>query len=383
MRRRMGFFVMVDALGYNFLRTHEFLPELEYRVGLRTVLGYSCANQPTLFSGKLPHEHGHGAMFQLRDGPSVLDVAKPYAWLPSIVADNHRVRARIHGRVAAQVEGYFSLYDCPTRLLPRFDLVEKRSLFRPGGLRRARSIFDELESSSLSWRSYYWDRPEEENLTRAEEDIRGGEVDFVFLYLPRLDGLLHEQGSAGEGVHQRLGWYEERLRAILELLDEKVEMPEFFLFSDHGMSDVHGGVDLQAQVEAGFGRNGDRYLAFYDSTLGRFWVDDPALRSRLESLLTRVPGGRLLQPEEKAPLGVDFPDRSQGDLTWVADEGLIILPSYMGTRMLAGMHGYHPDAVDADACLLGPSAPSEDLAHIRDLHGLMLRVMERLEKDHD
>ena len=58
MAERVALFVFVDALGFNFLRDREFLPEFEYRAGLRTVLGYSCACHPTLFSGELPHTHG-------------------------------------------------------------------------------------------------------------------------------------------------------------------------------------------------------------------------------------------------------------------------------------------------------------------------------------
>ena len=97
-RRRMALMVMVDALGGRFLREHDFLPELEYRASLRTVLGFSCACQPTLLSGKMPAEHGHGAMYMRRDGHSVLDAAKPFDRLPSFLADNHRGRSRSHGR---------------------------------------------------------------------------------------------------------------------------------------------------------------------------------------------------------------------------------------------------------------------------------------------
>ena len=48
----------------------------------------------------------------------------------------------------------------------------------------------------------------------------------------------------------------------------------------------------------------------------------------------------------------------------------------MGRSMLKGMHGYHPDAVDADACVLGLGAPAREMTHIRDLHGLMRDVLE-------
>lgn len=380
-RRRVALMVMVDALGARFLRDHRFLPELEYRASLRTVLGFSCACQPTLLSGKMPAEHGHGSMYMLREGSSVLDAARPFHLLPSFLADNHRVRRRIQGRIAERVDGYFSLYDVPTRLLPRFDLVERRNIFRPGGLRSASSIFDTLQASRLAFSTYDWRTPEEENFRSAERDLQEGRVDFVFLYLPFLDGLLHRHGPGGDEVVEHLEWYERRVYRLIEMGSDSAEIFEFYLFSDHGMSPVHGGVDLKSVVEHDLGRNGRRYLAFYDSTMARFWYDDPHIGEELVSLLKGIRGGRLIPEDEREELGIRFADRSQGDLLFVMDEGLLILPSYMGGHLLAGMHGYHPSARHADACLLGLVSPDVGMQHIRDLHHLMSTVVDALEKD--
>lgn len=381
-RRRMALMVMVDALGGRFLRENSFLPELEYRASLRTVLGFSCSCQPTLLSGRMPAEHGHGAMYMLRDGHSVLDAARPFDRLPAFLADHHRIRQRIQGRISQRVSGYFSLYDVPTRLLPYFDLVEHRSIFEPKGLRWASSIFDRLEDLGIEYRSYDWRTPEEQNIEFAEEVLRAGAAEFVFLYLPSLDGLLHAHGPGGSEVLERLAWYESRIRHLLTVGSEASEVFEFFLFSDHGMSAVHGGIDLKSEVEREIGRNGKRYLAFYDSTMARFWFEDPVVGEEIASVLQGFAGGRLMPEDERSDLGVRFDDRSQGDLLWMADEGLLILPSYMGSRMLAGMHGYHPDARDADACLLGAYAPDRNMSHIRDLYGLMEMIAKQIHREH-
>jgi hypothetical protein len=320
-------------------------------------------------------------MYMLRDGASPLDAARPYAWLPSWLSERVHVRRRIEAAVGRQVGGYFSLYEVPTRLLPRFDLVERRSIFAPGGLRRGRSIFDRLVELQLRTTTYTWRTPEEQNLQDAEADLVSGGVDFVFLYLPALDSLLHAQGSGGEAVAQHLRWYEQRLRRLLERAHDTAEHVEFALFSDHGMSNVHGSVDLIPDVEGAVGRNGDRYLAFYDSTMARFWVKDAPTRDRLVELLARRSGGRVLPDDELGQLGVRFDDRSQGDLVFALKEGLILLPSYMGRTMLAGMHGYHPDSRGADACVLGLHAPDTTLTHMRDLYGLMDAAARRLAEE--
>lgn len=364
----LALFLMVDALGARFLREHEFLPELEFRSSLRTVLGYSCSCEPTILTGRLPREHGHGAMYQLRQGPSVLDVAKSYQWLPAIVRENHRIRARISAQVAKQVSGYFSLYECPVRLLPRFDLVEKRSIFEPGGIRQGKGIFDVLREWRVPWRAYDWRHSEEENLNRVERDIETASVPWIFLYLPHLDGLQHEHGLGSPRVLEHLAWYQKRIRRLLELGDQHAENLECYIFSDHGMADIHGEVDILGPIERAFGQNGKRYLAFYDSTMARFWCDDVRLRQEIADHLRGLRVGRVLEQRELTELGSDFSDRSQGDLTFLIEEGLLILPSYMGHVPLAGMHGYHPDASYSAASFLSLTTPASEVNHLKDVY---------------
>jgi predicted AlkP superfamily pyrophosphatase or phosphodiesterase len=216
-----------------------------------------------------------------------------------------------------------------------------------------------------------WRTPEIEALQEFETVLGAGSIDWGLVYLPGLDGLLHSEGSNGASVARHLNWYEGWVRRLKEAAARGAAEVHLYLFSDHGMSDVHRGVDAIAPLELSFGRNGDRYLAFYDSTMVRVWADDTELRGRMENVLRELSGGRLVENAEKNELGVAFKDRSQGDMCWVADEGIIVLPSYMGRAMLSGMHGYHPDAIDADACVLGSEAPRREMKHIRDLHGLM------------
>ncbi len=377
-QRRLGVYVMIDALGFGFLRENRFLPELEFRVGLRTVLGDGYACRPTLLSGRLPHEHGHAAMFRRANGSTPLAAARRYAWLPPVVRDNHRIRARIHDEVAERIDGQVSLAECPTHLLAEFDLGEHRSLFQPGGVRRGPNIFDRFEELALRHRRYDEKTSEEENLLRAEDDLRTGDLELLFLYLPVLGGLLHEHGSVGDPVLAHLSWYEERIRRLREIAEDTAEEVELFVCSAHGTSDVHGAVDLITEIERDFGRNGGSYLAFYDPTMVRFWSEDDGLLDELRSALSVRHDGRCIHDEEKAELGIAFADRSQGDLHFVVNEGLLILPSYRGHTMLAGMHGYHPDAVGADGCLLGNFSPSLDPTHIRHVHDLMDATAGRL-----
>ena len=380
-RARVGLFVMIDAVGGRYAQEREFLAHFEQKSSLRTVLGYSCSCQPTLLSGKLPREHGHGPMYRPRDGASALDSAKTYAWLPRRVADSWRVRNRIYAKVSQQVDGYFSLYECPTRLLPRFDLVEHRDIFQPKGLRQAESIFDRFVELKLEYSTFSWRTPEEENIASVQELLREKRNDVIFLYLPEVDGLLHAGGKSSAAVHERLGWYEDQILGLLELAEQNYSEVDLLVFSDHGMSDVHGSFDLKYEIESRFGQNGGQYLAFYDSTMARFWSEDEALRSQIADHLATRAGGRLIEAAESRDLGVDLANGDMGQILFVVDEGVLILPSYMGSALLAGMHGYHPDALDADACFFSPRRLEGPAEHIVDIFYHMDAIATRIAQE--
>ena len=60
---------------------------------------------------------------------------------------------------------------------------------------------------------------------------------------------------------------------------------------------------------------------------------------------------------ELAELGTLFPDRYFGELIFLVEEGVLIVPSHMGERPIRAMHGYHPDAPHSYASLLTNYTP--------------------------
>jgi len=53
--------------------------------------------------------------------------------------------------------------------------------------------------------------------------------------------------------------------------------------------------------------------------------------------------GRRLDAPQLRAFGCYFPDGSYGDDIFLADPGVLIVPSFMGARRIAAMHGYHPE----------------------------------------
>jgi hypothetical protein len=105
--------------------------------------------------------------------------------------------------------------------------------------------------------------------------------------------------------------------------------------------------------------------------MGRFWFHNQTARARIEALLARVPEGRILPKGELAALGCDFEGDQYGELIFLMNAGVLIVPSHMGLKPITGMHGYHPDDADSDASLLSNVPPPNDPQAITDVFHLM------------
>jgi len=147
-----------------------------------------------------------------------------------------------------------------------------------------------------------------------------------------------------------------------------------YIFSDHGMANCDRLLDLKAKVEALPVRMEQDYVVVYDSTMARFWFFNDEARRQITECLRAVPQGRILPDDELKQLRAFFPDRYFGELIFLVQEGVLIVPSHMGERPIRAMHGYHPNDPQSYAALLTnqPEIP-DDIAAIPDLFRLMTR----------
>jgi hypothetical protein len=118
-------------------------------------------------------------------------------------------------------------------------------------------------------------------------------------------------------------------------------------------------------------REGRDYLAFYDSTVARFWPRDPETRRRLEARLDQHGGGERVGAERLREWGVDFADHRYGEVFYLVPPGSLLVPSHMGSQPLRGMHGYTPEDPGSDAVLLRSDPAPESVAHIKDVRLLL------------
>lgn len=371
---KVSIVVFIDALGWEVLRGRQFMEtQLPIRRKLRSVFGFSSACIPSILTGLMPREHRHWSFFYYSPETSPFRMLRLLKLLPSALVDRGRVRNMISKLIKKfyGYSGYFQLYNIPFEHIDKFDYCEKQDLFVPGGMNRGENIFDHLQRANIPYHVSDWRDSEENNLEALKTDLRKGDVVFALLYMASMDALLHQVGKESPEVDRKLAWYETQLNDVLSVAGEHYDEVRLFICSDHGMATVHTHLDLKSKIEAlglDFGRD---YTATYDSTMGRFWFHNQTARARITALLEQLPGGRILPQEELKALGCDFEGDQYGELIFLTDAGVLIVPSHMGLQPITGMHGYHPDHPDSDACLLSNVAPPKNTNAIIDVFHLM------------
>jgi hypothetical protein len=371
--RRLVIIILVDALGWELAGNRTFAPVLGApRAPIRSVLGYSSANLPTIMTGRLPREHGHFSMYRRAGRDGVFAGVRPALSLASRLVDRHW---RISGWLASWlrwrgITGYFSLYEIPFTVLAEFDLCQRRDIHAPGAFAGMSGLAD-LVVAGGAGRIWNWSVPEDRAFAELAGEIDRGEKRVLYLYTPALDGLMHATGPESGAVREALAGYARRVEGLWKRAEKRYEEVRFFVFGDHGMAPVRGVHDLRGELEsAGFGVGGP-VLYFLDSTMARFWFRSAADRRRIEEILAPHSWGRVLGDGELESLGALFPDHRYGELIFLLEEGEILVPSFMSGTPVRGMHGYHPDAPHSFTVLLSNVADRPYPANLVELHAYL------------
>jgi hypothetical protein len=322
----------------------------------------------------MPREHGHLSFYNYDPQNSPFTDLGPFSRLPRGLARKGRVRRLLSRWVARKkgFTGYFQLYNVPFERLEFFDYLEQKDIYQPGGLRGGTpTVFDYLREQEIPFFLSDWRASEEKNLGALESAMAGGRLRFAYLYLASLDAILHAHGTRSNRVNEEISWYETQLRRLIAIARTEYEV-DILLFSDHGMTDIVEHCDLIPRIEAlglEFGRD---YAAMYDSTMARFWFLSERGREAIVPVLEREKRGAILRDADLARYEVDFPDHRFGDLFFLLSPGVLLCPSYMGERPLAGMHGYAPEDPRATASFATNLEPAPRPRRLDDLYGVMI-----------
>ncbi len=374
-RERITLCFFVDALGWEAAQRHRAFQDLTpHAYRQRTILGYSCAAQPTILTGRMPSEHGHWAMFERSDRSSLASL-RVLRFLPPAIARHRRFRRRLlaYHRRRTGLTGYYNFYRVPFSLFGLFDICEKRDIYAPGAFRTGvESIFDILAQEGTPYRRWTWTTGLERSFAELCDAIKSDdEIRLAFVYTAHIDALLHEEIGNDKVVAREVARLEGLVTGAVERARARYDRVDVLIFSDHGMIETVGSFDLQRFVsEIGCAHPRD-YLAFYDSTMGRFWFSNDRVREDVSEALESLDCGTILSDDDLESEGVYFEDRRFGELIYLMNPGVLVLPSYMGARAPAGMHGFTPKHEGSYAILRSSDPIDPAPAHIRDTFRVM------------
>lgn len=374
-KRTLSLFTFIDALGWEIVKDLPFLRDtVKIRQPLDTVFGYSATCDPTIITGCSPTEHGHFSFFVFDPENSPFKKLGMLSWLPKFIFERGRVRHWLSRFIkkAYGYTGYFQLYALPFDKAKYFDYTEKKDIYREGGILGGQpSIFVLMDRAGIPYFLSDWRQGEAQNLKDAAQAISTGEPRLVYLYLAAMDAVLHEEGKDSPTARKMIQQYEASLLELVELGRKHYDEVRLFVFSDHGMTQVIETCPLISTIEATGLVFGKDYGAVYDSTMVRFWFLTPGSEAAIRAALLKEPRGRILEQTTLKAWGADFPDRKYGELFFLLNPGVLLCPSFLGVKPLAGMHGYdpsHPDSVASFFSTVNLKKPPKGLA---DLFNLM------------
>lgn len=372
---KLSLFIFIDALGWEIMRDRPFLNDLlTVKRPLDTVFGYSSSCDPTILTGKMPQVHGHFSFFLYDPPRSPFGHVRWLRHLPKSVTSRGRVRGWISRAVEKTLDytGYFQLYNMPFEHLPLFDYSEKRDLYKPGGINGGQeTVFDELIARNIPFHATNWRLPEPMRLEAFEAELPKREMRMAYLFLSDIDGVLHRVGTQHAEVDEKLAWYERRLTETLNHAYDHYDEIDLCVFSDHGMTDTVEDCDLMSRIDALGLTFGEDYAAVYDSTMARFWFLRDSARDKIERALAQETRGRILTPDQLEAYGCNFPGQRYGELYFLLDPGVLLCPSFMSSRTLAGMHGFDPHHKDSIATFMSNRSFEAMPTRLDDMRGLM------------
>ena len=167
-------------------------------------------------------------------------------------------------------------------------------------------------------------------------------------------------------MRERIGRYDALIERLTSAAAARGQRLWLYLLSDHGMVDVTGERDVMGALADLPVRWPQDYLAFFDSTMARFWWRKDGARQLVRARLEALGGGHWLTPgelrEQRAPA-----DPAWGEDVFLLEPGQLMVPSFMGKSALAAMHGYDPSHPDMAALLWSNRPVPEDVHHLTDV----------------
>jgi hypothetical protein len=237
----------------------------------------------------------------------------------------------------------------PPKWLRYIDVPMKKAFPQKGSL-RITNLYDILRKESKSYCSIDWPNVissagrqslfrshGSDTVQRITRKMLKLKHDFLFTHFFDLDYIAHDFGTKSRQIRDGV----KRLDEMLESLEQR----DMMVFSDHGMIDVKGHVDILPVIEEIGLEFGKDMVYFLDSTMVRFWFRKAAFKDVFMEKLKDLAHGHVLRDEEIKDV-FRLP-HDHCDLIFLADPGYVIRDNFFqGDDEVKAMHGYDPRQKD-------------------------------------
>jgi predicted AlkP superfamily pyrophosphatase or phosphodiesterase len=367
--------LFVDALRYDYINSEDspFLYEAIQSKRIRQlrskpVLGFTHTATASIYTGTWPRTHGRWVYWGNKKGEEadVYPVQKIFRLIPE---KKIRLFAK-HGfsyllELLKSPASEWFMPNLPEnmapffcRLTPVFNLDQSvghiPTLF--GILRKMKIDYSFKNIESLDIKDF------EVKIPISDKDV------FVnVLSYGHLDHTGHIYGPSSQPISKEVQKLDQFICGLFNKLSRITSDLHLVVFTDHGMTKVEKRFNLQGLIEALRMRSGLDYLAFYDSTMARFWFMNERARSIIIASLKKLQYGKILEKSDLKKLGLDFGNNNYGDLIFLMNVGCEIFPNYFVSilpswiRQYKGMHGFDVEDPSQQGAFLYSGSLSEQI----------------------
>ncbi|MBC8252548.1 MAG: alkaline phosphatase family protein [Ardenticatenia bacterium] len=357
-------YVFIDGLPYDVAQETDFLaPLCPYRYKVTPGFGYSVNIHAEMFCGRTPDEVGYLNEWAFDPENSPLRRLK----LPRFVYnDMRRIRFPVVDRglhvVLRNLSPVLAAQNVPFEYQHMFRRTQ-HSVYQDFPYT---PFFEEIEEIHLALSETMPVEPGQRDVASFQQAMDAlGTVPNMLVTFCDLDHFGHRYGVWTSEYIERVKDLQKWIARLAEGFLHRHKDGRFFVFSDHGMTNVHDGVQVPLESmlgDAGLGT----YAYFLDSTILRLWILDGSLLDRAVVLLNSLDCGNIVSEQDRNDFGVT--SGAFGDLIFVLHEGHVFAPSFLGNALPKAMHGYHPNRSGQQTIFLANHEPAIEVGRTLDYY---------------
>ncbi len=360
--------VFFDGLKPESIQYMPFLNSLPSKKRLETILGYSVTCHASMYTGVYPDKHGLWFLWK------VAPESSPFRWLKKIpllfLANNIPGWIAVHkiSSLKSKLTAYWGiprLFNLPLKYWSAIDVAEKRYWDEDGYLENCKTIFEWLREYKIDYEVVGM-VPHVIDTSRLVNEHQFSDIKpWIYLFIGDVDALSHHFTQNSSEVITKLRQFDSIVERCCREIQQKCGEYDLIVWSDHGHVPLKEKIDLYSIFKSA-GDDLTKYLHIVDINVARFWFDSEKDRTRVETILEKIPNGFILSDDVMANEHVLMKDHRYGELIFYLDAGSAFSKTIFGFGLRQkSIHGYLPHHIDCDGVFLTNHQISPEIEKVR------------------